>query len=510
MAAVKQLAGQTFWYGVSAVGAKFLNYLLVPLVTYLMRDPAGMAEYGNYNLIYGYFGLLNIIFTYGMETGFFRFNNKEDAFSKDDVFQTTFGSLLITTTLFCALIYFFRIDLMHLIDFKGSSVIMLPFIGILFFDTLSAIPFARLRLANRPKRYALIKLSNIITNIIFTVVFLVTPIYFKSSLPIGIQEFFDNYSQTFFLLLANAIASAISFLFLIGEWKDVQFKINAPLWKQIIKYSAPMILIGMAGMVNEVFDRQFLKYYYKGNEEETLRMIGIYSAVYKISIVITVFRTAFQMAAEPFFFKASQEKDAKTTYATVFKWFSITLTIAFLSTALFLDIWKYFVNRSYWDGLYVVPFLLLANICSGIYYNLSIWYKLTDRMYWGIIITLFGAVVTIIGNYYFIPTYGILACAVTTFVCYFLMMVISYVIGQKYYKVDYPIKSVGKYMFVMLGITAIQLFLRNILGEHFSDTQSFFISLMSGIILLSLYVIMIVKQENVPLKKLPILNKIFK
>ena len=495
---IKKLAGQTIWYGGSNVAAKLLNSLLTPLLTYLMADATGMQAFGTISLIYSYFGVMNVIFTYGMETGYFRFCNKPGV-DRKEVFRTTFGSLLISTLLLVIILYLLRIPIEQAIGLGGHSEYISIALLVITLDTLAAIPYAKLRQDNRPRKYAFTKIGGIVINIIFVVFFLIAlpKLALNSGFWQSFAQLFDTVSQ---VLLANVLGSAFVFFVLIDEWKSFRFQFDKQLWTSIFKYSSPMIIIGLAGMINELVDRQFLNKFYPGTEQERKIVVGIYSANYKISIVITMFIQAFKMAAEPFFFGQSNDNKAPALYARVMNWFVITLCVAFLFTALFLDYWKYYVQEDYRIGLYIVPILLFANIFSGIYYNLSVWYKITDRMRIGIYITVIGALITIAGNYFYIPQYGMLASAWTTLACYFSMVVICYLWGQKYFPIPYNVLKISFYLITMLII----FFVQEIVKLY---TPDILIRTATGMMLLSIFLFIMIKKEANELMSMPFIGK---
>jgi O-antigen/teichoic acid export membrane protein len=509
LAAIKQLAGQTLWYGVSNIGAKFLNYLLTPLITYLLKDDSGVKEYGDYSLMYVWIAVLNIIFTYGFETGYFRFSNR-DSTDRKSLFQTTFGSLVISTVGLVFLFSLFRVPINNFLGLDGHPEYITWALCLIGFDALAAIPFAKLRQENRPKKYAFIKIAGIMVNITAVVFFLVYMPQLAIRNPTGwLASWTSDNNRVGFLLMANLLQTIFVFLMLFPEWKVFRFKIDAGLWKKIFAYSAPMIIIGLAGMINEVMDRQMLAKFLPMSADDAKKMVGIYSANYKLAIFITLFIQAFKMAAEPFFFNQANDKNAPHTYARVMKWFVIVLALAFLSTALYLDILKYWINHAYHSGLGVVPILLFANICLGIYYNLSVWYKLTDRMNMGLYITLAGAVITLIGNYYFIPVYGMYASAWSTLVCYLSMTVLAYLLGQKYFPVPYPVKKILAYLAVML----ILFFVKK--GVDFATASlsmwpMLIIRVLAATGLMLLFLRLIMKAESKELKTMPFVGRFIK
>jgi O-antigen/teichoic acid export membrane protein len=374
-------------------------------------------------------------------------------------------------------------------------------------DAVSAIPFARLRQENRPKKYAFVKIAGILVNIIFTVFFLVFVPKYTGRHPDGwLAHWYHSNSKVGMLILANLFQNLFVFLVLFKEWKQFRFRIDAGLWKQIFAFSSPMIIIGLAGMVNEVMDRQMLEKFLPLPEPNVKRLVGIYSANYKLAIFITLFINAFKMAAEPFFFNQAKDQNVKFTYAKVLKWFSITLCIAFLFTALYLDVWINMIGKAYRSGVGIVPVLLFANICLGIYYNISVWYKITDRMRLGLYITVMGAAITFAGNIWFIPKWGMYASAWTTLTCYATMVVVTYFVGQKYYPVPYPVKKILTYLTVMLLLFFLKVGVDK-LTYSLSHWPQLGIRFVSASILMGLFLLLVLKVERAELKGMPVIGK---
>ena len=381
------------WYGLSNIGARFLNYILTPIVTYLLHTRAGQAEYGDYSVLMAAIAFVNVIYTYGMETAYFRFSLPGN--NRERLFQTTFSSLYVSTILFSLLFILFRQKIDIFLGLNGHPEYITCCVLIIAIDTMAAIPFARLRQEERPRKYAFTKVAGIFVNILLTLFFIYYSPHYIAAHPDGAYaHWYSQYNNTGFLLLANLVQNIVTFLLLWKEWKSFRFGFDIQLWKKIMVYTSPMIIVGLGGMVNETMDRIMLRKLLPASEEIAKAAVGIYSANYKLAIFITLFIQAFKMSAEPFFFSQSADKNAPKTYARVMKWFVITLCLAFLFTALYIDVWKHFIPKSYWGGLGVVPILLSANLALGIYYNLSVWYKIVDKMYLGMFITLIGAVIT--------------------------------------------------------------------------------------------------------------------
>ena len=487
----------------SSIAAKLLNQLLTPVVTYILNQPQMMVDYGNYGMLMSAIAFMNVVFTYGMETAYFRFSS--NGTDRTKLFQTAFSSLLISTLLLGTGLIVARQPLADVLKMGDHPEYITLSVFIIAIDTLAAVPFALLRQENRPKKYAFARVAGIVVNILATLFLIaIYPKYMAGNTDGAFARWYAQHDSTDFLLLANLASSAVTFLLLYKEWLVYRFSFDAELWKKIIAYSAPMIIIGLGGMVNETFDRQMLGLMGSGGEKAAKIASGIYGANYKIAIVITLFITAFKMSAEPFFFSQSGDKNAPTIYAKVMKWFVIIVCFAFLFTALYLDLWKYFIGATYRvSGLGVVPILLAANVCLGIYYNLSVWYKITNQMRFGIYITLMGAAITLVINFAFIPKYGMYACAWATLAAYCSMMVASYMLGQKYFPVPYNLKKILTYMASMLSLFAAQVLVMYL-------TPNLFVHLVSGTVLMLLFLLQVVVTEKEELRGMPVIGKYLK
>jgi O-antigen/teichoic acid export membrane protein len=368
-------------------------------------------------------------------------------------------------------------------------------------DTMAAIPFAVLRQEGRPRKYAFVRVVGIIVNIVLTVFFIsYSPAYVADHPGSAYALWYHSNSNAGFLILPNLAQSLVTFLFLAGEWSSYRFKFDKALWTKIMIYSAPMIIVGLGGMVNETIDRIMLRKLMPLSDEAAKISVAIYGANYKLAIFITLFIQAFRMSAEPFFFSQAADKNAPKTYARVMKWFVITLCSAFLFTALFIDIWKYFIGSAYRNGLGVVPILLAANVALGIYYNLSVWYKITDRMHMGMFITLFGAALTLVLNFAFIPHYGMYACAWATLAAYGSMMVLSYMLGQRYFPVPYNVRKLLAYIVIMLLLFFVQ---QGVM--HFTDIVV--IRLTTATVLMACFMLLVLNAEKNELRGMPVIGK---
>ncbi len=500
MSGIKKLAGQTLWYGTSSIAARFLNYLLTPYLTFKLSGPA----YGDMTIIYSAIPFLNVIFTYGLETAYFRYIQKKD--QEEDVYNTATVSLVISTLFLTAAMIMFRGTLANLLKIERHPEYITWSAIIIAFDSLSALAFARLRYEGRPRKFAFIRVMGILVNIFVIYFFLsVCPKIAAKNPDSILLTFYDKDIGVGYVFIANIVQSVITFILLRKEFFSFRWKFNAQLWRQIMLYSMPLIIAGFGGMINETFDRIMLAWWSSAPTEDAVKIqVGTYGACYKLSILITLFVQAFRMGAEPFFFKQAQGDNPQRVYARVMKFFVITVCVMFLVVALFMDIWKYFIqNKEYWKGLSVVPILLFANMFLGIYYNLSIWYKLTNKTMAGAWITLVGAGITLVINYFFIHRYGYIACAWATFVCYGTMMVLSFTWGQKHYRVPYAWKKMLAYMvIVVLLYFAHYAFLKA--GLNIWINRGF-----AALLLLS-FVTFVLKVERKEFQKLPVIGRFLK
>ncbi|MES2430555.1 MAG: oligosaccharide flippase family protein [Bacteroidota bacterium] len=501
MSSIKKLAGQTVWYGASSIAARFINYLLTPYLTY--NAAINTDDFGKMGIIYSLIPILNIIFTYGFETAYFRFAAKEE--NKESIYSTTALSLIFSTIVFTGVLWIGQPFLGRVTGLSDFPKILQYSIVVIALDALSTIPFARLRAEGRPRKFAFIKIASILLNIFFTWFFIsYCPMQLKKDSESWVTLIYDEATNPIvYVVLANVIQSGFTLLLLLSEFKKIRFQFDTRLWKEMMIYSLPLVLAGMGGMINETFDRLMMVWWLPGEQIVREQQVGIYNACYKLSILITLFIQAFRMGAEPFFFKQAQGQNPQRTYARVMKFFVLVITVMFLVVSLFMPIWKYFIGPKYWEGLAVVPILLLANMFLGIYYNLSIWYKLGHKTMAGAWITLIGAGITILINYIFIPRYSYMACAWATFFCYGSMMVISYTWGQKNYRIPYAWKKLLAYLVIVVGLFFIHKAIT-------SFSQSVPLSLSIASVLLLIYVWFVSLVERKEFTQLPIIGKFFK
>lgn len=497
MSGIKQLAGQTIWYGVSSIAARFINYLLTPYLTYSILITT--ANYGQMSATYAAIPLFNVIFAYGMETAFFRFMRKDA--NKGEVINTVTISVLISSIILTAILwlnYNWLAKVASLTEFPSLVKISIIIIGL---DALNTIPFARLRYEGKPRLFALIQIANILITFACTIFFLsYCPAHLKQHPNSWVMLIYKPTTNPIvYVLWANAIASFFTLVFLAKRLFPKKWEFNFPLWKEMMAYALPILIAGLGGMVNETFDRLMLGWWLHGSENYVDSQRGIYSACYKLSILITLFIQAFRYGAEPFFFKQAEGENPQRVYARVTKFFVITVAVMFLVVTLFLPVWKHFISDKYWEGLKVVPILLLANMCLGIYYNLSIWYKITNKTMAGATITLIGTAITFIVNYFFIPKYSYVASAWATFLCYGSMMILSFTWGQKSYYVPYAWKKLLAYIIIALLLFLLHHF---IIG-FFAST---ILALGLAIILITAFALFIIKIEKKEFQNFPFIG----
>lgn len=468
---IKKLAGQTAIYGLSSMLGRFINFLLVIPHTAKLNN---VGDYGDITAVFAMIAFLNIVLTYGLETAYFNFIRNGNEPKK--VYAIVQKSILISTLVFALLVIVFNewsaqfLGFPHRIDYVWCCLIFLVF------DTLSALPFARLRYEEKPLKFALIKLSNILVNVGLNLWFL---FYTPTML--------ESYSQVTLVLIANAVASVVSFVLLWPLVINIRIKFDTILYKKILKYAWPMVFIGLAGIVNETLDRTLLIRLLPTAEGSYQN--GIYGAFYKLTMVMTMFVQAFKFAAEPFFFKQQDSKENRVVYADVMYWFVGVCAFIFLACMLFInELAHLFIKKQAFfedeRGLYVVPILLLANLFLGIYYNLSVWYKLSNNTKFGAFIAIVAAIITIALNVVLIPVYGFVACAYITLGVYVFMCLAAYGLGSKYFTIPY---QPFKYLLIIgLSVAAWQLNVE--LNSHINVIS---LSILTKFILLALLLLII-------------------
>lgn len=487
---IKRLAGQTMIYGLSSILGRLLNYLLVPLYTRIFMP----QEYGVITEMYAYVAVLFVILTYGMETAFFRFSQEEP---KSRIYSTSLISLLASSAGFILLGVLFSHQIANSLGYQRHPEYISYFAIILGLDAFTAIPFARLRQENRPIRFAFVKIVSIASNVFLNLFFLLFCPWLLVHLSHGsivyslVSVIYNPALGVEYVFMINLGTSFLTLFMLFPYMRDVNWSFDSVLWKKMILYAYPLLIMGLAGTINESFSRIMLKYLLP-DKSTAMAELGIFGACYKLSILMTLFIQTFRFAAEPFFFAEFKKLDAKLTYARVMNYFVIVCSVIFLAVMVYIDVVKHFIGRAYYPGLRIVPILLMANLCLGVFYNLSIWYKLTNKTLYGAYVALFGAILTLVMNFLLIPTMGYEGSAWTTLSCYASMMIISYVLGQKYFPISYNLKK-------FLGYIGLSLLLYMI--SHFTRTHSIILNLVSGSVYMMLFIIPVYVIEKKDLRR---------
>ena len=449
---VKKLAGETAIYGLGTMVPRFLNYLLVPLYTIYVFTK---AEYGQVTLLYSYVAILIVLLTFGMETAFFRFANKSK--NPKDVFNTATTSILIVSFLFLVIVFGFVDEIAQLIQYPSNREYVLFTALIIAIDAVTALPFAYLRYQNKAFKFSAIRIISVVITISFNLLFLIAiPFYFGddyTSLPI-----YRSTNLVTFVFIANFIGSFSTLLMLAKEFKRFRINIDIKLFKKLLNYGIPILIISISFMITEVADKILLKYLLP-NKLEADSQLGIYSACYKLAIIMMLFIQMFRYAAEPFFFAEAKKKDAKKTYSQVMTLFVAFTWFIFLLVTLNINLFKYFIGEDFWPGLKIVPIILSAKLFLGVFYNLSLWYKLTNKTLYGAIIAIIGGLITIILNVMLIPKFGFIGSAWANFISYFAIMTISYLWGRRVYRINYELNRILLYSILAMSIYFIGYYL---------------------------------------------------
>lgn len=428
--------------------------LLVPLHTRTLRDT---SDFGAVVDLYATSAFLMVIFSYRMESAFFRFGTpKED---RDRAFSAGMLSMLASTSVIVLLLMVFAQPVADVLQYTAHPEYIRWFALILGFDCLAELPFARLRLEQRPFRFVVIRLTNISINILMNLFWLVFCPWMAQGGHEWVHLVWSPEVGAGYVFLANLIASAVTLLLLLPEFTRIKLQVDWALWKKMMLYASPLIIVSLAGIVDEMFSRSMLKYLLPGTWKENLGQVGVFGANYKLAALITLFTQAYRYAAEPFFFRHAADKDALRTQAEVTKWFTIAGAVGMLGILLFLDLVKYFIDPRYHGGLHVVPVLLAANLLLGVYYNFSVWYRLKDRTGLGAWISILGAVITIALNLIAIPRYGFTGAAYVTLICYAFMSWATWFTGRKHYPVPYQLGRMFLYAAAALALAGLESWL---------------------------------------------------
>ena len=464
---MKSLAKDTAIYGLSSIIGKFLNYLLVPLYTYVL---ARTDDYGIVTNLYAWTALLLVILTYGMETGFFRFANREDYDAKS-VYKTAFLTLLSTSTLFALLVVVFQQPIAAGMGYSGHESFITMMAITVALDAFACIPFAYLRYQKRPIRFAVLKLLFVVLNIGFNLLFLVV---------LGLND-------VFYVFLSNILATIIQTLCLLPFTLPKGGHYDAQILKQMLRYSLPLLVLGVAGIMNQTLDRILFPYLYTGADAQA--QLGIYGACFKVAMVMMMFTQAFRYAYEPFVFAKHKDRQSVEAYADAMKYYIIFSYLILLGVIFYLDIFRYIVSSAYWEGLQIVPVVLWTYVFQGVYFNLSFWYKLTDETKWGAYFSLIGLAITLVLQVVGVPLIGYWASCGSSLVCYFVIMLLSYFIGQKKAPIPYDIKRILLYTSLTIGLLAVYYAIR------LYYIHNMWILMAIGTVLLTVYLVILCKLD---------------
>lgn len=459
MANLKSLAKDTAIYGMSSIIGRFLNYLLVPLYTDALTAASG--GYGVITNIYAYTALLLVVLTYGMETTFFRFANKSGE-NPTKVYSTILLSVGSTSIVFVVLVLLFLSPLSSAMGYGSHPSYVWVMAMVVAIDAFQCIPFAYLRYQKRPIKFAALKLLFIVLNIALNLLFfLVFPALYRSY-PEVIGRVYDPSVGAGYAFYINLACTATITFFFYKELTGFRYVFDRQLLRRMLSYSMPILILGIAGILNQTADKILFPYIYKGDDAHA--QLGIYGAASKIAMIMAMITQAFRYAYEPFVFSKAKDQDNRETYAKAMKYFIIFTLLAFLVVVGYMDILRHIIGRDYWDGLRVVPIVMAAELMMGVYFNLSFWYKLIDKTIWGAYFSGIGCAVLVAVNLLFVPRYGYMACAWAGFAGYATAMVLSYVVGQRKYPIAYPLKSIAVYV----AIAAFFYFLMGYTNRYLS------------------------------------------
>ena len=481
MSKIDSLVKDTAIYGLSSIVGKFLNYLLVPLYTYLL---ANTDDYGIVTNLYAWTALLLVILTYGMETGFFRFANKEGHDAKQ-VYRTAYIALLSSSVLFAALCVVFQQPIANVLDYPNHSEFIALMAVTVAIDAFASIPFAYLRYQKRPILFATLKLLFVLLNIGFNILFLVIL----------------GKTDVIYIFISNIMATGIQTLCLLPFCLPRGARFSWSLLREMLRYSLPLLILGVAGIMNQTLDRiLFLKLY---PFEDAKAQLGIYGACFKVAMVMMMFTQAFRYAYEPFVFSKHKNRQSAEAYADVMKYYIIFSFLILLGVIFYLDIFRYIISDAYWEGLKIVPIVLWTYVFQGVYFNLSFWYKLTDETKWGAYFSLIGLAIILVLQIVGVPRIGYWASCGSSLVCYLVIMLLSYFIGQKKAPIPYDMKSIGGYTALTIALLGVYYILRiYVIGNTW-------VMMAIGTVLIGIY-IFILTRKDLPLSALPVVGKYFK
>ena len=483
MGNLKSLFKETAIYGMSSIVGRFLNYLLVPL--YTAKIAAASGGYGVITNVYAWTALLLVILTYGMETTFFRYSNKEGV-DAQRVYKTVLTSVGTTSLLFIAVVLVFITPISNAMGYGDHPSYVWVMAITVALDAFQCIPFAYLRLKRKAWKFAALKLLFIVLNISLNIVFFVVLPYFHAEGADWTSKIYDPTIGAGYAFYINLACTASITFFFYKELRAARGVFDASLLRKMLGYGWPILVLGIAGILNQTADKIIFPYIYAGDGDAHAEL-GIYGAASKIAMIMAMITQAFRYAYEPFVFGKAKDRDAKATYAVAMKYFIIFTLLAFLLVVGYMDILRYIIGSDYWPGLRVVPIVMAAEIMMGVYFNLSFWYKLIDKTIWGAVFSGIGCIVLIAVNVVFVPRYGYIACAWGGFSGYATAMILSYFVGQKYNPIDYPLKDIAVYV----ALAAVLFIGMDYANSHFAMLQAVITNTLLGII----FVAYIVKKD---------------
>ena len=495
MSKLKSLAKDTAIYGLSSIVGRFLNYLLVPLYTAKMT-----VESGNYGIVtnmYAWTAVLLVLLTFGFETTFFRFASKENSDVKK-VFSMSMQVIGVLCGVFLLAVFVFLPDIAGNLGYSENPEFIGMMAVVVALDALQSIPFGLLRYQKRPIKFASLKLLFIGLNIAMNIFAFVILPELATVYPDTFGSMYDPNNQAFYVFFINLICTSLITLFFIPELKMFRFTADRQMLKSMMNYSWPLLILGVAGILNLHADKIIYTYLVPG--QQGIEELGVYGACVKVAAIMAMLMQAFRYAYEPFVFGNSKEKDSKELYAKAMKYFIVIALIAFLVVVFYMDIMRYIISPSYWDGLAVVPIVMAAEIFMGIYFNLSFWYKLNDETYWGAIFSFIGCAILFAVNFIFVPRYGYMACAWASFAGYFAAMLLSYIVGQKRNAIGYDMKSIIKYIVLFATVYGI---------SFLNPIENSIARMACNTVLLIVYIGYFIKKD-LPLKNIPVIGKYFK
>lgn len=491
---IEKLARETALYSISSILGKFLNWMMVPLYTYVLPRS---ADYGIITNLYSWTALLLVFLTYGMETGFLRFaNQRRDEAGK--VYSTTLISVGVSSFLFALLTFVYQRPLAEVIGYANQPEFIGMLGAVVAMDAFDCIPFVYLRYQNRPVRFVAINLLAVIAKIVLNVFFLVICPWLQLKHPSLIDWFYRPDYGVGYVFLANLISTGLVTVILLFDVFVVKFSFDVKLWFRMLKYSLPLVFLGVAGIMNQTFDKILFPFLLPG--EFGKAELGIYGATSKIALVIMMLSQAFYYSYEPFIFAERTDKDSMKAYASSMKFYVLIVLTVFLGMVLYMDALKYLIRRDYWIGLEVVPVVMLSYIFQGVYFNLSLWYKLTDKTWYGALFSIIGAVIIIGGNVVLVPMFSYWGSAWATVICYLSIMLISYFMGQKRMPIAYDLKTIGLYSGVTILLFTLSIFIK---------TPYFAVNFLLKSLLMAAFLVLLMKRD-VPLRTIPVVNKFFK